>query len=278
VEAFFESQRPEFVLLGAAKAGGISANNTYPAEFIYNNLAIQTHIINASWKTGVKRLLFLGSSCIYPRDSRQPLKEEYLLTGPLEATNEPYAIAKIAGIKMCQSYNRQYGTAFLAAMPTNLFGPNDNFDPETSHVLPALIRRFHEAKSRAAGDEQMRPVDIWGTGRPYREFLYVDDCADACVFLMNLKDSAFNDLLHSDPAPLINVGYGRDITISELALKIKHIVGFKGDIRFDTTRPDGTPKKCLDISRMKALGWTPKVSLTDGIKKTYEWCLNHSVF
>jgi len=206
VEAFFESQRPEFVFLAAANVGGISANNTYPAEFIYNNLAIQMHIINASWKTGVKRLLFLGSSCIYPRDSRQPLKEEYLLTGPLEATNEPYAIAKIAGIKMCQSYNRQYGTAFLAAMPTNLFGPNDNFDPETSHVLPALIRRFHEAKSRAAGNEQMRPVDIWGTGRPYREFLYVDDCADACVFLRSLKGSAFYDLLHLGTAPLIIVG------------------------------------------------------------------------
>ncbi len=278
VEAFFKAERPEIVFLGAAKVGGISANNTYPAEFIYNNLSIQTHIINASWKTGVKRLLFLGSSCIYPRECPQPMKEEYLLTGPLEATNEPYAIAKIAGIKMCQSYNRQYHTSFLAAMPTNLFGPNDNFDPDTSHVLPALIRRFHEARSRAAGTDHPPPVEIWGTGEPYREFLYVDDCADACVFLMNLEDRKFNALLHSEPGPLINIGFGKDLTIRELALKIKHIIGFKGDIRFDTSKPDGTFKKCLDVSRIEALGWTPEISLTDGIKKTYEWCLNHSVF
>ncbi|MCG2755788.1 MAG: GDP-L-fucose synthase [Desulfobacteraceae bacterium] len=280
VEAFFQEEKPEYVFLAAAKVGGILANNTYPAEFIYTNLAIQTNIIHAAWKTGVKRLLFLGSSCIYPRDCSQPMKEEYLLTGPLEPTNEPYAVAKIAGIKMCQSYNRQYGTNYIAVMPTNLYGPNDNFDLETSHVLPAMIRKFHLAKLAANGDreavmkDQARfglipkddimadpaVVNLWGSGTPCREFLHVDDVADACVFIM----------LASRTPALINIGSGREISINELALLIKDIVGFEGNVVFDKTRPDGTLQKLLDVSRLTSLGWKPKISLKDGIRSTYD--------
>ncbi|MBU4463169.1 MAG: GDP-L-fucose synthase [Proteobacteria bacterium] len=280
VEAFFQEEKPEYVFLAAAKVGGILANNTYPAEFIYTNLAIQTNIIHAAWKTGVKRLLFLGSSCIYPRDCSQPMKEEYLLTGPLEPTNEPYAVAKIAGIKMCQSYNRQYGTNYIAVMPTNLYGPNDNFDLETSHVLPAMIRKFHLAKLAVNGDQEeikkdqarfglipkddimANPavVNLWGSGSPCREFLHVDDVADACVFIM----------LASRTPALINIGSGREISINELALLIKDIVGFEGNVVFDKTRPDGTLQKLLDVSRLTALGWKPKILLKDGIRATYD--------
>jgi len=278
VKSFFNAETPDYVFLAAAKVGGINANVAYPAEFIFSNLAIQTNVIDASWKAGVRRLLFLGSSCIYPRDCEQPIKENYLLTGPLEETNAPYAVAKISGIKICQSYNRQYGTCFISAMPANLYGPNDNFDPETSHVLPALIRRFHEAKGAPAISGKRPSVVIWGTGAPCREFLYVDDCADACVFLMNLEDQEFGALLGSGQNPLINIGFGKDISIKDLALKIQQIVGFEGDIGFDTTQPDGTPRKLLDVSRMQDLGWAADVSLTQGIEKTYAWCMNHDVF
>lgn len=300
VEAFFQTQRPEYVFLAAAKVGGILANNTYPAEFIYDNLIIQTNVIHAAWKTGVKRLLFLGSSCIYPRECPQPMKEEYLLTGPLEATNEPYAIAKISGIKMCQSYNRQYGTDFLAVMPTNLYGPNDNFDLETSHVLPALIRKYHEAKLRmdeieAQGSKLKAKPDhalsalrfqhsappsvvIWGTGKPRREFLHVDDLAEACIFIMNLNQKAYRSIITSQSPPLINIGFGKDISIKELSLLIKDIVGFKGETVFDPTKPDGTPRKLLDVSKITKLGWKPEISLKNGIRQTYEWCLKESVF
>lgn len=289
VEAFMQAEKPEYVFLAAAKVGGILANNTYPAEFIYTNLAIQTNIIHAAWKTGVKRLLFLGSSCIYPRDCSQPMKEEYLLTGPLEPTNEPYAVAKIAGIKMCQSYNRQYGTNYIAVMPTNLYGPNDNFDLETSHVLPAMIRKFHLAKLAVNGNQEeikkdqacfgpipkdmamANPavVSLWGSGTPCREFLYVDDVADACVFIMNLNEKNFAFLLASRPPALINIGSGREISIKELALLIKDIIGFEGNLIFDKTRPDGTLQKLLDVSRLTALGWKPKISLKNGIRSTY---------
>ena len=308
VESFFKEERPEYVLLAAAKVGGIMANNTYPAEFIYSNLAIQTNIIHAAWKGGVKRLLFLGSSCIYPRECAQPMKEEYVLTGPLETTNAPYAIAKIAGLKMCEAYNRQYGTNFITVMPTNLYGPNDNFDLETSHVLPALIRKFHEAKMAlntrdydalgTSEDDSHVPseppprVVIWGTGKPRREFLHAGDLAKACLFIMNLPDDQFSKLLfprtdHSlnntmlrvpRPMPLINIGWGKDISIKELAVFVKDIVGFDGEIVFDKTKPDGTPQKLLDVSRLRDLGWLPKISLRDGIKQTYEWCLQNSVF
>ncbi len=301
VETFFQTERPEYVFLAAAKVGGILANNTYPAQFIYGNLTIQTNIIHAAWKTEVKRLLFLGSSCIYPRECPQPMKEEYLLTGPLEPTNEPYAVAKIAGIKMCQSYNRQYGTGFLAVMPTNLYGPNDNYDLETSHVLPALIRKFHLAGLAAQGDWEgiekdesefgpipsdlkksfgiskgqrsvaSRPqsVTIWGTGSPRREFLHVDDLAGACVFIMNIEKKVYNSLLTDYGAPLINIGFGKDISIEELALMIMSIVGFEGKIIFDDTKPDGTLKKLLDTSRLMSLNWMPGISLKDGIIATY---------
>ena len=272
VEAFFESERPEYVILAAAKVGGIWANNTYPAEFIYSNIAIQTNVIHASWRSGVKRLLFLGSSCIYPRDCPQPMKEEYLLTGPLEPTNEPYAIAKIAGIKMCQSYNRQYGTNFLSLMPTNLYGPDDNFDLETSHVLPALIRKIHDAKT-GRQDE----VYMWGTGKVRREFLHVDDAADACLFLMNLKDKTYDSLVNQD-FPFINIGFGKDISILELAGLIRKIVGFKGDIICDPSKPSGTPRKLLDVPRLAALGWQPKISQQEGIRTTYDWYRKSSVF
>jgi GDP-L-fucose synthase len=272
VEQFFAQEKPEYVFLAAAKVGGILANNTYPAEFIYNNLMIQNNIIYSSWKTGVKRMLFLGSSCIYPRECPQPMKEEYLLTGPLEATNEPYAIAKIAGIKMCQSFNRQYKTRYAAIMPTNLFGPRDNFDLETSHVLPALLRKYHEAKKG-----KKPKVEIWGTGTPRREFLYVEDLADACLFMMNLDENRYLSILGDGNTPLVNVGFGKDISIHELAQMIQEIVGFEGDIRFDTTKPDGTPQKLLDISRIRKLGWKPETSLREGIKKTYTWCLENSI-
>ena len=237
VNAFFRKEKPEYVILAAAKVGGIWANNTYPAEFIYDNLAIETNIIHASWTTGVKRLIFLGSSCIYPRKCPQPMKEEYLLTGPLEPTNEPYAIAKIAGIKMCQSFNRQYGTRFFTVMPTNLYGPNDNFNLETSHVLPALIRKFHEAKVNGS-----KTRHVWGTGTPKREFLHVDDFADACIFIMDLEDQVYDALLTDGKTPLINIGCGKDITIKDLSVLIKEIIGFNGDIVFDSTNQTAPPR------------------------------------
>jgi GDP-L-fucose synthase len=271
-EAFFREVRPEVVIMAAARVGGIMANNTYPAEFIYTNLAIQTHIIQAAYTVGVRRLVFLGSSCIYPRECPQPMREDHLLTGPLEATNEPYAVAKIAGIKMCQSYNRQYGTRYIALMPTNLYGPRDNFDLETSHVLPALIRKFHEAK--AAG---RRGVEVWGSGKPRREFLHADDLAAACLFVLGLPDETFAGLTAGAGTPLVNIGAGRDITIAELAHLIRDIVGFEGDISFDASRPDGTVQKLLDVSRMSSLGWRASISLKDGIAQTYRWCLETDV-
>ncbi|MEX0958185.1 MAG: GDP-L-fucose synthase [Burkholderiales bacterium] len=263
VRAFFEQEKPECVFLAAARVGGILANDTYPAEFIRQNLAIQTNVIHESHRAGVKRLLFLGSSCIYPRDCPQPMKEEYLLTGPLEPTNRPYAIAKIAGIEMCSAYNRQYGTQYLAVMPTNLYGPGDNYDLETSHVLPALIRKTHEAKER--GDKD---VVVWGTGTPRREFLYSDDMADACLALMNHPDKAFRDLCMSYP-PLVNVGCGEDLTIRELAETVAAVVGFGGALRFDTSKPDGTSRKLLDVGRMTALGWRATTSMQSGIGQAY---------
>lgn len=318
VEGFFRKEKPEYVFLAAAKVGGIWANSTYPAEFIYNNLVIQTNVIHSAWKVGGTRLLFLGSSCIYPRECPQPMKEEHFLTGPLEVTNEPYAVAKIAGVEMCQSYNRQYGTHFLAVMPTNLYGPNDNFDLETSHVLAALIRKFHLAKLAAQGDWEsiqkdesifgpipedimaslasiskshghdsllpaarcMLPADravvLWGSGRPHREFLHVDDLADGCLFLMNLEREKLRSLLTADRLPLLNIGWGKDISIEELAILIKKTVGFDGDIVFDTTKPDGTPQKLLEVSRMVELGWKAKITLKEGIKRTYGWYLENS--
>jgi len=272
VECFFDQERPDYVFLAAAKVGGIWANSTYPADFIYSNLVIQTHVIQAAWKAGVSRLLFLGSSCIYPRDCPQPMEERFLLSGPLEATNEPYALAKIAGIKMCQSYNRQHDTRFYSIMPTNLYGPNDNFDLETSHVLPALIRKFHEAKIN-----RKESVEIWGSGTPRREFLHVDDLADACLFIMSLEDEKFRSLL-TEEFPLINIGWGKDISIFELAALIKQIVGYGGEIDFNTEKPDGAPQKLLDTSKLNTLGWTPKISLEEGIVGTYQWCLERSVF
>lgn len=256
VEKFFYEERPDYVFLAAARVGGIYANNTYPAEFIYSNLAIQTNIIHASYLFAVKKMLLLGSSCIYPKNCPQPMKEEYLLGGPLEPTNEPYAVAKIAGIKMCQAYNRQYGTNFLSVMPTNLYGPNDNFDLKTSHVLPALIRKFHEAKIKALSD-----VEIWGTGSPMREFLHVDDLADAGLFLMK----------NYNKSEIINIGAGKDLTIKELAEMIARIVGFEGRLLFNSIKPDGMPKKLLNISRLHSLGWRAKIGLEQGIAKTYKW-------
>lgn len=271
VAEFFAEEKPEYVFLAAAKVGGIVANDTYPAEFIYNNLMIQSNVIHNSYLNGVKRLLFLGSSCIYPKLAPQPLKEEYLMTGPLEPTNEPYAIAKIAGITQCRSYNRQYGTRYLAAMPTNLYGPGDNFDMEKSHVLPALIRKCHEAKESNA-----ETVTIWGTGSPYREFLHVDDLAEACVFLMNLPDEVYSSLLtiHSSPA-LINIGSGEEVTIRELALLVKEVVGFEGELVFDTSKPDGTPRKLCDVSKLHELGWHHRTRLEDGIRASYAWYLQN---
>ena len=251
VQEFMTTERPEYVFLAAAKVGGILANDTYPAEFIEQNLAIQNSVIHESWRAGVRRLLFLGSSCIYPRDCPQPIKEEYLLTGPLESTNRAYAIAKIAGIEMCWSYNRQYGTRFLAAMPTNLYGPGDNYDLQNSHVLPALIRKMHEAKERGIPE-----VIVWGTGKPRREFLYSEDMADACVTLMSMKDESFDGQATQYP-PLINIGCGVDLTIRELAELVAKTVGFKGALKFDTSKPDGTPRKLLDVGRLFCLGWRP---------------------
>jgi GDP-L-fucose synthase len=266
VRFFFERVRPEIVVLAAAKVGGILANSTYPADFIYQNLTIQNNIIHWSQKYGVKRLLFLGSSCIYPKLAKQPIKEEYLLTGPLEPTNDAYAVAKIAGIKMCESYNKQFGTNYLSVMPTNLYGPGDNFDLEDSHVLPALIRKFHEAKESRAEN-----VTVWGTGSPRREFLYVDDMADGCAHLLGLPDAEYNELVENLAPCLINLGIGKDITITDLAVLVKGIVGFEGEIVFDISKPDGMPQKLLDISRMDGLGWQAKTSLKDGIQSTYEW-------
>ncbi len=266
VEKFFAEEQPEYVFLAAAKVGGILANNTYPADFIRDNLEIQTNVIDAAHRSGVKRLLFLGSSCIYPKLCPQPIKEEYLLTGPLEPTNRAYALAKIAGIEMCWSYNRQYGTQFLAAMPTNLYGPGDNFDLNKSHVLPALIRKAAEAK--AAGDKK---IVVWGTGTPRRELLYSDDLAEACVFLMSLPNAKFSTLLNSDQPPLINIGTGHDLSIRELAELVCRVIGFEGSLEFDTTKPDGTPQKLMDSSRINALGWHAHTSLEEGIRLTYEW-------
>ena len=264
VRQFFEAEHPQYVLLAAAKVGGILANDTLPAEFIYENLAIQTNVIHESWRSGVKRLLFLGSSCIYPRDCPQPMKEEMLLTGPLEPTNRPYALAKIAGIEMCSAYNRQYGTKYLAVMPTNLYGPGDNYDLRTSHVLPALIRKAHEAKER--GDTALA---VWGTGTPRREFLYSDDMADACVALLQLDEARYGSAIGTYP-PLVNIGSGTDVTIRELAELVCEVVGFKGALQFDTSKPDGTPRKLMDVSRMTRLGWTPGVSMRDGVRTAYE--------
>jgi GDP-L-fucose synthase len=260
VERFFASVRPEYVFFAAAKVGGILANNSYPAEFIQDNLVIQTNIIDSAYRNGTRKLLFLGSSCIYPKFAPQPMPEDCLLTGPLEPTNEWYAIAKIAGLKMCQAYRRQYGFNAISAMPTNLYGPGDNFSLKSSHVLPALLRKIHEAKEAGAAE-----VEVWGTGKPRREFLHVDDLADACLFLMQ----------NYDGDGWVNVGWGRDETIAELADTIRRVVGFEGALRFDTSKPDGTPRKLLDTTRLTELGWSPKIGLEAGIRSTYEWFLNH---
>ena len=263
VRAFLSAERPDKVVLAAAKVGGIHANNTYPAEFIYQNLMIEANVVHESWRAGVKELLFLGSSCIYPRMASQPMREDALLTAPLESTNEPYAIAKIAGIKLCESYNRQYGTDFRSVMPTNLYGPGDNYHPENSHVIPALIRRFHEAKATGA-----EAVVIWGTGTPMREFLFVDDMAEACVHVMELDRATYA----ANTQPMlshINVGTGEDLTIRELAETIGRVVGYRGRIEFDPSRPDGTPRKLMDVSRVQALGWRARVGLEDGLAVAY---------
>jgi GDP-L-fucose synthase len=269
--AFFEAEQPEYVFLAAAKVGGIVANNSYPAEFIRDNLAIQTNVIHAAHLAGVKRLLFLGSSCIYPKLAPQPMRERDLLTGPLEPTNRPYALAKIAGIEMCWSYNRQYGTRYLAAMPTNLYGPGDNYHPTNSHVIPALLRKFHEA--RLAGDA---PVSVWGSGTPRREFLYSDDMADACVHLMNLPDDRYGALLGSDESvsgrfepPLVNIGVGDDVTIAELARLVQRVVGHQGEIGFDASKPDGTPRKLMDVGLLASAGWKATTPLERGLAQAY---------
>lgn len=276
VETFFLQEKPDYVFLAAAKVGGIYANNTYPAEFIRDNLAIQTNIIHEAYRNGVRRLMFLGSSCIYPKLAPQPMREEYLLTGSLEATNRPYALAKIAGVEMCWSYNRQYKTQYLAVMPTNLYGPGDNYHPENSHVIPALIRKFHEAK--VCGNPI---VSVWGTGTPRREFLYSNDMADACVHLMNLPPKKFASLLGSDEAktgyfepPLVNVGVGEDITIRDLAVIISEIVGFKGELVFDTSKPDGTPRKLMDTTRLNNMGWRALTPLAEGLAIAYAEFVN----
>ncbi|KHF38260.1 GDP-L-fucose synthase [Halalkalibacter okhensis] len=262
VEKFFEDEKPEYVFLAAAKVGGIHANNTYPAEFIYNNLMIESNVIHSAYKSNVKKLLFLGSSCIYPKMASQPIKEEYLLTGALEPTNEAYAIAKISGIELCKFYRKQYGCDFISAMPTNLYGINDNFDLETSHVLPALIRKFHEAKVN-----NDKNVVMWGTGKPRREFLYVDDLADACVHLMN----NYSGEMH------VNVGTGEDIEIGELARIIQKVVGFNGEIVNDLSKPDGTPRKLLDVSFLESTGWKYKMELESGIERVYQWYLQYKI-
>lgn len=295
VDNFFEKEQPEYVFLAAAKVGGILANNTYPADFIYQNLMIEANVIHAAYKYNVKRLLFLGSSCIYPKFAQQPMKESELLQGPLEPTNEPYAIAKITGIKLCESYNRQHNTDFRSVMPTNLFGPGDNFDLQNSHVLPALIRKFHLAKLASDGDfkgiekneEVFGPVPedikkalyspspkvvLWGTGKARREFLYVDDLADACVYIMKLEPDIYKE--HTEPMlSHINIGTGTDISIAELAGIVAEVVGFDGQVVFDTSKPDGTPRKLLDISKIIKLGWMYKISLKEGIRRTYNWYL-----
>ena len=341
VEAFFREEKPEYAFLAAAKVGGIWANNRYPAEFVYSNLAIQTNVLHAAWQEGIKRLLFLGSSCIYPRECPQPMREEYLLSGPLEPTNEPYAVAKIAGIIQCEAYNRQYGTRFLSVMPTNLYGPSDNFDLENSHVLPALIRKFHLAKLAEMGDwngiekdqacygiipsdilenliaiSQSRGhkisdsfqyssqnsdgsagITLWGSGNPRREFLFIDDLADACFFLINLSDDRYDNLLstrsesrspernsHKDneqqslirTMPLINIGCGEDHTVRELAGIVAQVLNYRGEMIWDDSKPDGTPQKLLDVSRLNRLGWKQKITLTEGIKATYKWYIDQS--
>ena len=260
VRAFFAEHKPEHVFLAAAKVGGILANDTYPAEFLYDNLMMEANVIDAAYRNGVRKLLFLGSTCIYPRMAPQPLKEEYLLTGPLESTNEWYAVAKIAGIKLCQAYQRQYGARFISAMPTNLYGPGDNFDLEKSHVMPALIRKFHEAKTAGAPT-----VTVWGSGKPLREFLHVDDCAAACLFLME----------NYEGSEIVNIGYGSDISIAELAALVKQAVGYAGDIVYDSSKPDGTPRKLVDTGRIRALGWKPRIGLEEGIRDAYAWFLEH---
>ena len=269
VRAFFEKEQIDFVVLAAAKVGGIHANNTYPAEFIYQNLMMEANIIHEAWRTGVTRLLFLGSSCIYPKLANQPMAEKELLTGTLEPTNEPYAIAKIAGIKLCESYNRQHGTRYRSVMPTNLYGPNDNFHPVDSHVIPALIRRIHEAKVN--GDSQ---VTIWGTGNARREFLHVDDMASGCIHVMALPDEVYAE--QTEPMlSHINIGTGEDVTIRELAETIQQVVGFGGELQFDTTKPDGTPKKLLNVTRLNELGWHAKIVLKEGLESTYQWYLDN---
>jgi len=268
VTDLFKKEKPEYVINAAAKVGGIHANNTYRGQFIYENMMIQNNVIHSAHETGVKKLLFLGSSCIYPKLASQPMKEEYLLTGELEQTNEPYAIAKISGVKMCENYFKQYDDNFISAMPTNLYGPNDNFDLQTSHVLPALIRKFHEAK-----ENKDDFVEVWGSGKPKREFLYVDDVADACVFLLQNVDAQqlYDDMKISH----INIGCGVDLTIAELSNKIAKIIEYNGKIKFDTSQPDGTPQKLLDVSRLKNLGWQPSISLEEGIKLAYGWYLKN---
>ncbi len=265
VDAFFSAEQPEFVFLAAAKVGGIHANNSYPADFIRDNLIIQTNVIESSRNARVKRLLFLGSSCIYPKLCPQPIKEEYLLTGPLEPTNRPYAIAKIAGIEMCWSYNRQYGTRYLAAMPTNLYGPGDNYDLANSHVLPALIRKTAEAKASGA-----KEVVVWGSGTPRRELLYSDDLAQACCFLMNLDEARFGSMMTEEVAPLINIGTGEDVTIRELAETVARVLEFDGKLVFDASKPDGTPRKLMDVSRLNGLGWRYSIGLEQGIRRTWD--------
>ena len=264
---FFETERPEYVFLAAAKVGGIMANDTYRAEFIHDNLAIQTNVIHESYSVGVKRLMFLGSSCIYPRDCPQPIKEEYLLTGPLELTNRPYAVAKIAGIEMCWAYNRQYGTKSIAVMPTNMYGLGDNYHPENSHVLPALIRRTHEAKINNA-----KEMTVWGSGKPLREFLFADDMAEACVYMMNLDDIDYEKIIgnaQSEP-PLINLGSGAEYSIKELAQMVCDVVGYKGELRFDSSKPDGTPRKLLDSSKLESMGWVATTDIKNGLSMAYE--------
>lgn len=262
---FFQDERPEFVFLAAARVGGIMGNQMFRAQFIHDNLSIQNNVIHESYRSGVNRLLFLGSSCIYPKACPQPMKEEYLLTGPLESTNRPYAVAKIAGIEMCWAYNRQYGTKFIAAMPTNLFGPGDNYDLDTSHVIPALIRKFDEAKKRGDGE-----VTLWGTGSPLREFLHSDDVADACVFLINLSEDKYSSLLREDRPPLVNIGSAKEMSIKELAETIARIVGFNGSVKFDPAMPDGTVRKLMDSQLLRSLGWQPKRKLAEALAATYE--------
>ena len=271
VRAFFQEMQPDVVILAAAKVGGIMANNTYPAQFIYENLMMECNVIHQAYASGVTRLLQLGSSCIYPKLADQPMREDALLTGTLEPTNEPYAIAKIAGIKLCESYNRQYGTDYRSVMPTNLYGPGDNFHPENSHVVPALIRRFHEAKEQGKSE-----VVIWGTGTPYREFLHVDDMAAASLFVLDLDKDAYDN--NTDPMlSHINVGTGQDITIAELAQTIAQITGFEGQVTFDTSKPDGTPRKLMDVSRLGAMGWHASIGLEDGLRDAYRWFLENDV-